>query len=296
MYEAFYGLTEKPFSLLPDPGFLFLGRQHSMAFSMLEYGMLNRAGFTVITGDIGCGKTTLIRHLLNQLDEGVNVGLISNTHEQIDELLRWVLLAFRLDYKANMPIELFDTFTKFLIDQYAKGRRTVLIVDEAQNLRANTLEELRMLSNINADKDLLLQLVLVGQPALRRLLRQPELAQFAQRVLVDFHIKPLSEKETIQYIQHRVKIAGRDDPLFTLGACGLIFIASKGVPRVINMLCDTALVYAFAEALPKVYENVVEQVFADKEEFGALGLDSLDNALDNTIPDHAEDARQNGPK
>ena len=209
MYEAFYGLTEKPFSLLPDPGFLFLGRQHSMAFSMLEYGMLNRAGFTVITGDIGCGKTTLIRHLLNQLDEGVNVGLISNAHEQIDELLRWVLLAFRLDYKANMQIELFDTFTKFLIDQYAKGRRTVLIVDEAQNLRANTLEELRMLSNINADKDLLLQLVLVGQPALRRLLRQPELAQFAQRVLVDFHIQPLSEKETIQ-VPDRDGIPGQE--------------------------------------------------------------------------------------
>jgi len=285
VYEAFYGLTEKPFSLLPDPAFLYLGRHHSMAFSMLEYGMLNRAGFTVITGDIGCGKTTLIRHLLNQLDDGVNVGLISNTHEQIDELLRWVLMSFGLDYKASMKIELFDVFTKFLIDQFAKGRRTILIVDEAQNLKANALEELRMLSNINADKDLLLQLVLVGQPALRSLLRQPELAQFAQRVLVDFHIKPLSGKETVQYIHHRVKIAGRDRPLFTLGACGLIFKTSGGVPRIINILCDTALVYAFAEALRKVNENIVEKVIADKENFGALGLDSLIN----TISDHAED-------
>ena len=154
MYEAFYGLREKPFSLLPDPSFLYLGRPHSMAYAVLEYGVLSQAGFTVITGEVGSGKTTLIRHLLNQLDTSVTVGLITNTANIAGDLLRWVLLAFRQDYKNKDTVELHEAFETFLIDQYAAGRRTVLLVDEAQNLSLQTLEELRMLSNINADKDL----------------------------------------------------------------------------------------------------------------------------------------------
>jgi len=153
MYEAFYNLKEKPFTLLPDPGFLYLSKRHRMALTMLEYGLMNQAGFTVISGDIGAGKTTLIRHLLNNIDQEHTVGLISNTHRSFGELLQWVLLAFNLEHRDMDKVEMYRRFVDFIIDEYAHNRRTVLIIDEAQNMEAETLEELRMLSNINADKD-----------------------------------------------------------------------------------------------------------------------------------------------
>ena len=257
MYEAFYGLKEKPFTILPDPGFLYLGQVHSMAYSMLEYGVVNRAAFTVITGEIGSGKTTLVRHLLNGLGRDARVGLISNTQRDFGELLQWVLLAFGLDFRAKTKIELYDTFTKFLIAEYGAGRRTLLIIDEAQNLDAGTLEELRMLSNINADKDQLLQMILVGQPGLRDQLHRPELVQFAQRISVDYHIKPLSLVEGIRYIHHRVRVAGREEPLFANPAAALIHRAARGLPRRINILADLALVYAFCEEAPRVDRTLV---------------------------------------
>ena len=242
----------KPFSLLPDPSFLYLGRPHSMAYAVLEYGVLSQAGFTVITGEVGCGKTTLIRHLLNQLDSSVTVGLISNTGNVSGDLLRWILLAFRQDYKNKEAVELHEVFEDFLIAEYAAGRRTVLLVDEAQNLTVQTLEELRMLSNINADKDLLLQIVLVGQPELKRKLERPELHQFAQRISASYHLGTLSEAETVAYIHHRLTHAGAKQDLFTPEACSTIHAYSSGVPRIINLLCDTALVYGFAEAVPEI--------------------------------------------
>ncbi len=231
MYEAFYGLNEKPFSVQPDPSYLFLGRRHSLAYSILEYGVEQGAGLTVITGDIGCGKTTLIRHLLNHIDRDFTVGLISNTHQDIDELLRWVMLSFGLPYDAQHKVGLFDELQQFLLGEYRKGRRTVLIIDEAQNLSLSTLEELRMLSNINADKDQLLQLVLVGQPQLKDLLRRPELIQFSQRVSADFHLPRFEHEEVAQYITHRLEVAGRKEALFYSPAIELIAEASKGVPR-----------------------------------------------------------------
>ena len=153
MYEAFYGFREKPFSIIPDPGFLYFSPKHRMAFDLLEYGLMNQAGFNVITGEIGTGKTTLIRHLLGQMSTDVTVGLISNTHQSFGELLQWILFAFNQDYRGKQKVEMFHTFLDFLVEQYGQGKRTVLIVDEAQNMSAETLEELRMLSNVNADKD-----------------------------------------------------------------------------------------------------------------------------------------------
>ena len=198
MYKAFYGFKEKPFSLLPDPGFLYLSKNHRMALAMLEYGFLNQAGFTVITGEIGSGKTTLIRHLLGEIarDQIVTVGLVSNTHRSFGELLQWVLLAFKLEYRGKEKVELYQTLADFLSREFDQGRRTVLIIDEAQNLSVQSLEQLRMLSNINADKDQILQLILIGQPGLRETLRLPELEQFAQRIAVDFHLQPLDLQET----------------------------------------------------------------------------------------------------
>ena len=266
MYEKFYGFNEKPFSLLPDPAFLYLGKQHSMAYSMFEYGLLNQAGFTVISGEIGCGKTTLIRHLLNQVPMDLTVGLISNTHQSFGQLLQWVLLAFGLDYKGKENVEMHEIFSDFLINEYAKGRRTVLIIDEAQNLSTDTLEELRMLSNINADKYQVLQLILVGQPELKKKLSQPELEQFTQRIAVDYHLRALSEEETIRYIAHRIQHAGGNPDLFTTKACKKIYWNTNGTPRLINVLCDTALVYGYAENSPQIDERLVDNVIEDKKE------------------------------
>jgi len=163
MYEDFYGLQEKPFSIQPDPDFLFFSVRHSMAYAMLEYGVQNRAAFSVICGEIGCGKTTIVRHLLNNLEEQLTVGIVYNTHQDIDDLLGWIMLAFNQPYEGKSNLALFDEFQQFLIRSYAEDRRVVLIIDEAQNLTPGALESLRMLSNINADKDQLLQIILVGQ-------------------------------------------------------------------------------------------------------------------------------------
>ena len=270
MYEAFFGFREKPFSLLPDPAFLYLGKMHSAAFSMLEYGIVNHAGFTVITGDIGCGKTTLIRHLLNNLEQDITVGLISNTHKSFGELLQWVMLAFGLEYQGSNKVKMYCAFTDFLIDEYAKNRRTVLIIDEAQNLKSKTLEELRMLSNINADKHQVLQLILAGQPELRNILRKPELVQFAQRVAVDYHLGALNCEETAAYIKHRLALAGGKPGLFTNQACELIYKSTKGIPRLINILCDTALVYGYAELRKRISEAQILAVLEDKAKSGVF--------------------------
>jgi general secretion pathway protein A len=264
MYENYYGFKIKPFSLQPEPSFLYMGERHGTAFTMLDYGVFNRAPITVITGEIGSGKTTLIHHLLNSLNEDVAVGLISNTHKAFGELLTWVCLAFNLDYEGKDKATMYQLFIDFMIDQYAKGKRTVLIVDEAQNLGADLLEELRVISNVNADKDQILQLILVGQPELRETLRRPELEQLAQRVSVDYHIDSLEPEETDAYISHRLEVAGGNPDLFEPIARRFIHYHSDGIPRLINNLCDTALVYGFATQLEKINEETIYEVIQDK--------------------------------
>ncbi len=283
MYEAFYGLTEKPFSILPDPEFIYWGRAHSMAFAMLEYGVMNHAGFTVITGEIGCGKTTLIRHLLNKLEPDITVGLVTNTRQESGELLHWILMALDQPVDQLSYAELYQQFQTFVINEYAKGRRTVLIIDEAQNLGIKTLEELRMLSNLNADKAQLLQLILVGQPELKDLLQRPELTQFAQRVSSDFHLRRLLYDEAINYINHRLFVAGRHTVLFTKEACELIVDASRGIPRIINILCDTALIYGYSWEAPEITGEIVRDVIKDKSEFGVFTVDTANSDSDNRV-------------
>jgi type II secretory pathway predicted ATPase ExeA len=268
MYETFYGLAEKPFSLLPDPSYLYLGRRHGMAYAMLQYGVKSQAGFTVIAGEIGSGKTTLIRHLLDQLDRNVTVGLINNTHASFGELLEWVLLAFGLDYQGLDKVSRYHRFTDFLIQEYSRRRRTVLIIDEAQNLGPQTLEELRMLSNINADKSLVLQLILVGQPELRDMLRRRGMEQFAQRVSVAFYLEALDAAETAAYVRHRLRVGGGEPRLFEDDALDLVYRASRGVPRLINTVCDMALVYGYACQQPRITRAVVEEVVRDRAASG----------------------------
>lgn len=271
VYESFYGLKEKPFSIQPDPDFLFMGKRHSLAYTMLEYALHNRAGFTVICGDIGCGKTTLIRRLLNELGGEVSVGLVTNTHPDLVDLTEWIMLAFGLPYDRLTPVSRYDAFQRFLVHEYGQGRRVVLIVDEAQNLSARAMESLRMLSNINADKDQLLQVILVGQPQLRELLKRPELQQFAQRVAADFFIPPLNSVEVGDYIAHRLKVAGRDRPLFTPLASAKIAKAAHGIPRSVNILCDMTLVYGYAAEASLIDVHLVDEVLKDRSQYGVLG-------------------------
>lgn len=287
MYESYYKFKEKPFSLLPDPGFLYLSKNHRMALAMLEYGLMNQAGFTVITGEIGSGKTTLIRKLLIQIesDENIKVGLVSNTHRSFGELLQWILLAFKLEYRGKEKVELYQTLSEFLRREYDMGHRTILIIDEAQNLDIESLEQLRMLSNINADKDQILQLMLIGQPGLRDMLRQPELEQFAQRIAIDFHLRPLDLQGTCDYIRHRLVVAGGDPNLFEAAACVTVHYYTRGVPRLINVLCDTALVCGYADQKARIDADLIHDVVRDRNIGGifpvwSAGQEDHDNVLD----------------
>ncbi|WKA30634.1 ExeA family protein [Bradyrhizobium roseum] len=266
MYEAFYQLREKPFSILPDPDLIYWGKMHSMAFTMLEFGVMNNAGFTVITGEIGSGKTTLVRHLLKKVSPAITIGLISNSPQGRQELLQWILMSLGQSFDGDYPI-LFKKLQDFLYGQFANGRRTILIIDEAQNLEPAALEHLRMISNINADKFQILQLILVGQPQLRDLLLEPGLHQFAQRISSDFHLRPLDDREVANYIAFRLQAVGARRPLFTQEACALISSASGGIPRMINVLCDTALVYGFANDQRVISDGIVRDVIADKQQY-----------------------------
>lgn len=274
MYEKFYGFKERPFQLTPDPEYMFLARHHRDGLTMLEYGITQQTTICLITGEVGCGKTTLIRYLLNRLDKDITVGLITNTARSFGRLLQWVSMAFGLEYRRLDDAVLYDNLVTFLITEYAAGRHAVLIVDEAQNLTAELLEELRVLSNINADKHVVLQIILVGQPELRDAIRSPNMRQLAQRIGIDHHIYPLNATECKQYVWHRLRVAGGRVSLFRNGALEAIAEASGGVPRLINQICDAALVYGYAERWRVIEWQVVRQVLADRGKggvFPALG-------------------------
>src|SRR5690625_1602323 len=272
VYAAFSGLTERPFTTLPDPQFLYWSEAHQLPYAILHYGIMTRAPITVITGEIGAGKTTLLRRLLAEIPENLTVGLVSNMQEGRGELLHWVMMALGQEFDADEPyVVLFKRFQEFLVRAYAEGRRVVLVVDEAQNLGSAALEELRMYTNINADKDELLQLVLVGQPQLRELLSHPDLVQFTQRISADFHLEPLSETETANYIQRRLEIAGATRQIFTDEACARICQVTGGVPRLVNILCDICLVYGFAEDRQEIDVDVLDEILSSAERRGIFG-------------------------
>lgn len=264
MYEAFYGFRDKPFSMLPDPGFLYLSKKHLTALTLLEYGLLNHVGFCIISGEPGAGKTTILRALLERVGDDVTVGLITNTHQSFGGLLDWVLSAFDLHLPNLTHVEMHQVFMEYLIDEYANGRTVLLIVDEAQNMKADALEELRMLSNVNTEKDQLMQVVLAGQPALKDTLKLPDLMQFAQRVAVDYHLDPLNLEETCGYIQHRLVTAGSKKDVFTPAACERIYNYSGGTPRLINLLCETVLVYGFADQQEMIDVDLVDEMVLER--------------------------------
>ncbi len=268
MYEKFYGLTEKPFHIVPNPKFLYLSQKHQNALTYLEYGLLEHQGFILLTGEIGTGKTTLIRHLLSQLKADMEVGGIFNTNVSADQLLGLILREFELPPADNNKAEALDILYQFLIEKYEQNIRVLLIIDEAQNLSDEALEEVRMLSNIHSHNKVLLQIILIGQPELKNKLKSPRLVQLMQRIAVHYHLTELNREETGQYIVTRLKKAGGRPDLFTTKAIDLIYEASKGTPRSINILCDTALVYGFADELKAINVQAIKQVIKDKVGFG----------------------------
>ena len=264
LYATFFGLSERPFTLVPDPGFLLWSPQHKRAFSVLEFGILSRAPITLVTGEVGSGKTTLLRALLDRLPEDMTVGLVSNAQGGRGELLQWILNALSVPIETGASyVALFQTLQDFLVGEYSEGRRVVLIFDEAQNLSVEGLEELRMLTNINSDKNELIQLILVGQPELKEMVQSPRMRQLAQRVAASFHLTAMDLQTVRRYVSHRMCTAGGNGQEFTAEACAAIHAATGGVPRLINQLSEFALLYAWTDESSRITRETVETVLAD---------------------------------
>jgi general secretion pathway protein A len=272
MYEKFYHLREKPFSLAPDPAFFYMARRHRNALTMLEYVLAEASGFALITGEVGCGKTTVVRHFLGRANHKINVAFITNTHPGMGALLPWIVEALGLEAGQLSPSELYRRFARHAKAEYDDGQRIVLVIDEAQNLGVYGLEELRVLSNLNAGKEMILQTILIGQPELRGLLQRNELRQFAQRIAIEYHLEPLQLEETLAYVRHRVRVAGGENELFTPEALQLIHECTEGVPRLVNLVCDTALVHGFSDQRPVVDIDIIRQILEDRAADGTLTL------------------------
>ena len=271
MYERFYNLRERPFALSPDPDYLYPSRVHREALDYLRYGLESHAGFVVITGEIGSGKTTLLQTLLRGLDSQTTVGRIVNTLLEPRELIETIMIDFGLDPAGRSKPLLLRDLAQYVVDQRLAGRMVLLVIDEAQNLSLAALEELRMLSNLETEKSKLLQIVLVGQPNLRDKLAAPELEQLRQRITVSYHLQPLDAAETTNYINHRLRRAALGAPLeFPREVTDIIHARSRGVPRIINVICDAALVFGYAEERRQVDLPLMREVLTELETTGVL--------------------------
>lgn len=264
MYESFFKLTTKPFDLLPNPDFLFLSKSHKRALSYLDYGIRDRVGFILLTGEVGSGKTTIIRNLIKKNLGNVTLSKIFNTRVDSDQLIAMINDDFGLPVQNKNKIILLRELNDYLIDQYVKGNMPVLIIDEAQNLSPELLEEIRMLSNLETDNAKLLQIILVGQPELRLTLASPAMVQLRQRISINCHIRPLSRFETALYILHRLEMAGnRDAVSFPPETLDIIFRYSRGIPRLVNIICDFLMISAFAEETSNITVEMVNDVIGD---------------------------------
>ena len=249
MYTSFFGLNEKPFSITPDPRYLYMSARHTEALAHLVYGITESGGFIQLTGEVGTGKTTLIRGLLQQLPENADIALVLNPQLSRSEFLSVILEELGIPPVENPESikELHSALNIYLLENHSRGRRTVLIVDEAQNLAIDVLEQIRLLTNLETAQTKLLQITLIGQPELRQVLSRNDLRQLAQRITGRYHLEPLSKKDTSEYIQHRIAVAGGNGAIFSPAACREAFKLSYGVPRIINVICDRALLGAYTQ-------------------------------------------------
>jgi len=264
MYTSFFGFKYKPFQLTPDPEFLFLSRSHKKALTFLNYGIADNSGFILLTGEIGTGKTTILRSMIKNIPQDVKLARINNTKVSSEQLISMINEDFGIDVKGLDKTQLLSKLSNFLIDQYAQGGRSMIIIDEAQNLSSDLLEEIRLLSNLETDKSKLLQIILVGQPELNLKLGRRELEQLRQRITVSTHISPLIKDEMDSYIKYRLKIAGNETAVtFEEGVMDAIYDFSKGVPRLINIVCDFALLAAFTDGKKVFDTGLIQEVIQD---------------------------------
>lgn len=260
MYETFFGLKEKPFNVTADPAFFFMSKRHKEALSHMIYGIQQRKGILSITGEIGTGKTTLCRVLLNSLDKEIKSAFILNPNFSSLELLHIIVEDFGISPSIKSKVSLVSDLNNFLIKESQKNHNVVLIIDESQNLDPSQLEQIRLLTNLETAKEKLLQIILVGQPELKEKLELPNLKQLSQRIAVRYHILPLEKNEMEDYINHRLNVAGSNGDLkFTNDAMEQIYHYSKGIPRMINIICDRALLAAFVEETKEIGKTLVEK-------------------------------------
>ncbi len=260
-YQSYFGLSEAPFSIAPDPRYLYMSRRHQEALATLLFGINGNGGFVLLTGEVGAGKTTICRCLLEQMPETCDVAYIFNPKLTVVELLSTICDEFRITYPSgNTSIKLFvDLLNAYLLDAHARARRAVLIIDEAQNLSADVLEQLRLLTNLETHERKLLQIILLGQPELATMLRRPELSQLAQRVVARYHLGPLTKAEVESYVRHRLEVSGAQRQLVPISLMGKVYSLSSGVPRVINLLCDRALLGVYVQGKDRVDRTTLAQ-------------------------------------
>lgn len=267
MYEDFFNLTAKPFELVPNPEFLFLSKSHKKALTYLDYGIKEHVGFILLTGEIGSGKTTILRNLIKGLGDRIVLSKIFNTRVSSEQLLAMVNEDFGLEVTGKDRLTLLRELNEFLIEQYAHGNQPTLIIDEAQNLSPDLLEEVRLLSNLETDRSKLLQIILVGQPELRKALYQPELKQLRQRIGISCHLKPLCIEETGDYIHHRLQVAGNREAVeLPPETIDVVYQFSRGIPRLINIIGDFLMISAFAEQTREISVELVREVVGELEE------------------------------
>ena len=293
MYESYYGMKEKTFNLSPDHEYFYMSQGHEDAYTHLEYAINENKGFAVITGEIGSGKTTLVNYFLYKTKLDFQIGLINNTNIPASQFLKAVCNELEIDSNFEDKIGLMDSFQNYLLKQYSEKNRVILIIDEAQNLSPKIMEEIRMMSNLESEKNHLMQIVLFGQPELKYKLQRMDLKQFAQRVSVHFHLKGLKKDEVQHYIRYRLKVGGtKNVNLFNDDAVDLIYLHSKGIPRIINIICDTALVYGYADSKKVITKSVIEEVIKERDQSGIF--DGFENN-EPTLP-FKDDQREHGLK
>ncbi len=277
MYLEHFNLTERPFSITPDPRFLYMSARHREALAHLLYGLSEGGGFVQLTGEVGTGKTTICRCLLEQVPDNVDIALVLNPKVTSTELIATVCDELGIEYPAGATSikALTDVLNRYLLDAYARGRRTVLILDEAQNLSADVLEQVRLLTNLETSTQKLLQIVLIGQPELRSLLAREDMRQLSQRVTARYHLDPISREEAGAYIRHRLQICGTTQPVFSKRSVDRIQQLSGGIPRLINVLCDRSMLGAYVEGKvqvdPKVVKKAAREVLAEDDDSGEQG-------------------------
>ncbi len=289
MYEEYFGLNTKPFELVPNPDFLYLSKAHKKALIYLDYGIQEGVGFVLLTGEVGSGKTTIIRNILKKIKGKYTVAKVFNTKVSSEQLFSMINDDFGLETKGKDKVTLIKELNEFLIDRYANNNQSILIIDEAQNLSEDLLEEIRMLSNLETDSQKLLQIILVGQPELRKTLSKAELRQLRQRISISCHLHSLTKEETEEYILHRLEVAGNRNAVnFEERVFELIYNYSRGIPRLINIICDFLLLSAFVEETNTISEKMAAEVIGELDLENQYWKDSNAAVKENSTYTHSE--------